>query len=51
MWYSNDMFYYMLKADFVTLVSLKISSGEYRGTLEITRLETKITVFFCFSFC
>ena len=29
MWYSNDMFHYMFKAKFVTLVSLKVSSGGY----------------------
>ncbi len=27
MQYSNDMFYYMFKAEFVTLVSLKVPSG------------------------
>ncbi len=27
MWYSNDMFHYMLKAEFVTPVSLKVPSG------------------------
>ncbi len=27
MWYSNDMFYNMFKAEFVTLVSLKVPSG------------------------
>ena len=27
MWYSNDMFHYMLKAEFVKLVSLKVPSG------------------------
>ena len=27
MWYSNDMFRYMFKAEFVTLVSLKVPSG------------------------
>ncbi len=27
MWYSNDMFHYMLKAEFVTLVSLEVPSG------------------------
>ncbi len=27
MWYSNDMFHYMFKAEFVTLVSLKVPSG------------------------
>ncbi len=27
MWYANDMFHYMLKAEFVTLVSLKVPSG------------------------
>ncbi len=27
MWYSNDMFHYMFKAEFVTLVSLKVLSG------------------------
>ncbi len=27
MWYSNDMFHYMLKAEFLTLVSLKVPSG------------------------
>ncbi len=26
-WYSNDMFRYMFKAKFVTLVSLKVQSG------------------------
>ncbi len=29
MWYSTDMFHYMFKAEFVTLVSLKVSSGSY----------------------
>ncbi len=27
MWYSNDMFHYMFKAEFVRLVSLKVPSG------------------------
>ncbi len=27
MWYSNNMFRYMLKTEFVTLVSLKVPSG------------------------
>ena len=27
MWYSNGMFHYMLKAEFVALVSLKVPSG------------------------
>ena len=27
MWYSNGMFHYMLKAEFVTLASLKVPSG------------------------
>ncbi len=27
MWYSNDMFHHMFKAEFVTLVSLKVPSG------------------------
>ncbi len=27
MWYSNDTFHYMSKAEFVTLVSLKVPSG------------------------
>ncbi len=27
MWYSNDMFQYMFKAEVVTLVSLKVPSG------------------------
>ncbi len=27
MWYSNDMFHYVFKAEFVTLVSLKVPSG------------------------
>ncbi len=27
MWYSNDMFHYMFKAEFVTLVSLIVLSG------------------------
>ena len=26
-WYSNDMFHYTFKAEFVTLVSLKVPSG------------------------
>ncbi len=26
-WYSNDVFHYMFKAEFVTLVSLKVLSG------------------------
>ncbi len=29
MWYSNDMFHYMFKAEFVTLVSLKVPSGYF----------------------
>ena len=29
MWYSNDMFYYMFKAEFVALVSLKVPSGNH----------------------
>ncbi len=28
MWHSNDMFRYVLKAEFVTLVSLKVPSGK-----------------------
>ncbi len=28
MWYSNDMFHDMLKMKFVTLVSLKVPSGD-----------------------
>ncbi len=28
MWYSNDMSHYMLKPEFVTLVSLKVPSGK-----------------------
>ncbi len=27
MWHSNDMFHYMFKAEFVTLVTLKVPSG------------------------
>ncbi len=27
MWYANDMFHYMFKAELVTLVSLKVPSG------------------------
>ncbi len=27
MWYSNDMFLYVFKAEFVALVSLKVPSG------------------------
>ncbi len=27
MWHSNDTFYYMFKADFVTLISLKVPWG------------------------
>ncbi len=27
MWHSNDMFHYMIKAEFVTLESLKVPSG------------------------
>ncbi len=27
MWYPNDMFHYMFKGEFVTLVSLKVPSG------------------------
>ena len=27
MWYSNDMFHHMLKAEFVTPVRLKVPSG------------------------
>ncbi len=27
MWYSNDMFHHVFKAEFVTLVSLKVPSG------------------------
>ncbi len=27
MWYSNDMFLYMFKVEFVALVSLKVPSG------------------------
>ncbi len=33
MWYSNDMFHHMLKAEFVTLVSLKVPSGS--STVEL----------------
>ena len=29
MWYSNDMFHYMFKAEFVILVSLKVPSGYF----------------------
>ena len=30
MWYSNDIFHYMIEAEFVTsLVSLKVPSGRY----------------------
>ncbi len=28
MWYSNDMFRYMFKAEFVALASLKVPSGK-----------------------
>ncbi len=28
MWYSNDMFHYMLKTEFVTLVGLKSPVGQ-----------------------
>ncbi len=28
MWYSNDMFHYMFKAEFGTLVSLNVPSGK-----------------------
>ncbi len=30
MWYPNDMFYYMFIAEFVTLLSLKVPSGNHR---------------------
>ncbi len=29
MWYSNDMFHFMFKAEFVTLISLKVPSGRH----------------------
>ncbi len=32
MWYSNEMFHYMSKAEFVTLVSLKVPSGSFEIT-------------------
>ena len=31
MWYSNDMFHYMFRAEFVTLVSLIVPSGNVAG--------------------
>ena len=34
MWYSNDMFHYMLKAEFVTLVSLKVPSGNFAANFK-----------------
>ncbi len=41
MWYSNDIFYYMFKAEFVTLVSLKVPSGSntYVGWFPISSFE------------
>ncbi len=34
MWYSNDMFRYMFKAEFVTLVSLKVPSADFHRVLQ-----------------
>ncbi len=31
MWHSNDTFHYMFKAEFVTLVSLKVPPGRDPG--------------------
>ena len=47
MWHSNDMFHYMLKAEFVTLVSLKVTWGcanpasrrlEQKGELQLINI-------------
>ncbi len=35
MWYSNDTFHYMFKAEFVSLVSLKVPSGCGKGVYYI----------------
>ena len=37
MWHSNDVSHYMFKAEFVTLVSLKVPSGILRVEKEIER--------------
>ncbi len=50
MWCSNDTFHYMLEAEFVTLVSLKVPSGCQRisyttGCVEdVTAVYTVVTV-------
>ncbi len=31
MWHPNDMFHHVFKAEFVTLVSLKVPSGSHFG--------------------
>ncbi len=41
MWYSNDMFHYMPRAEFVTLVSLKIPSGSSASQLFLRPILTR----------
>ena len=49
MWYSNDMFHYMFKAEFVMLVSLKVPSGstiyECRQVIPLTSIHTAAALY------
>ena len=42
MWYFNDMFHCMFKAEFVTLVSLKVPSGTLPSLHAHTELRVKL---------
>ncbi len=44
MWYSKDIFRYMFKAEFVTLVSLKVPSGNDMILLVLTNSTVKIEI-------
>ncbi len=45
MWYSNDMFHDMFKAEFVTTVSLKVPSGTVDSESEV---KSALSTFFAY---